>query len=157
MLVSCSDPIGDSNLDAAEKTYLRVLEIDSTCRHAFGYLGLVHHLQGRIEDAIVRYHEALALNPLNMHLLDLLALALDASADNGLFSKTADEEFAARMRAASAKEAAFREIREKAIAANKGGSPGLFFGVPPGPDMYEGQRLARQVPPNLFSSTGGPL
>lgn len=97
------------------------------------------------------------MNPLNMHLLDLLGLALDASADNGLFSKTADEEFAARMRAASAREAAFREVREKAIAANKGGSPGLFFGVPPGPDMYEGQRLARQAPPTLLSSTGGPL
>ena len=54
--------MGDSNLDAAEKTYLRVLEIDSTCRHAFGYLGLVHHLQGRIEDAIVRYTKRLPSN-----------------------------------------------------------------------------------------------
>ncbi|KZV72988.1 TPR-like protein [Peniophora sp. CONT] len=154
-LGTCYRKLG--NLDAAEKTYLRVLEIDSHSRHALGYLGLVHHLQGRIEDAIVRYHEALSTNPLNMHLLDLLALALDASADNGLFSKTADEDFAARMRASSTKEAAFRAVREKAIESNKGQSPGLFFGVPPGPDMYEGQRQARQAPPTLLSSTGGPL
>ncbi|KAI0034227.1 TPR-like protein [Vararia minispora EC-137] len=137
-LGTCYRKLG--NLAEAERTYIRVLEIDNRSAPALGFLGLVYHLMGRIDDAIVRYHEALAVNPLNMHLLDLLNLALESVVDIGLFGKTSDAAWAERMRENGRREAAGNKVRERAIAENKAGGKGLFYGMPPGPDLWETKR-----------------
>ncbi|KAG6864048.1 hypothetical protein C0993_009539 [Termitomyces sp. T159_Od127] len=46
---------------------------------ALGFLGLVHHLLGELDKAIVKYHEALSIDPINPHVLELLNMALEAS------------------------------------------------------------------------------
>ncbi|ETW83193.1 hypothetical protein HETIRDRAFT_245129, partial [Heterobasidion irregulare TC 32-1] len=66
-------------LEEAKDAYIRVLEIDSRSAAALGFLGLVYHLSDRVHDAIVKYHEALSINPLDGHVLDLLNLALEAT------------------------------------------------------------------------------
>jgi anaphase-promoting complex subunit 6 len=139
-----------SDLAAAEKTYIRVLEIDSRSGPALGFLGLVYHLMGRLDDAIQRYHDALALNPLSMHVLDLLTLALDALADTGLFSRTADTQWAQRMRERGRRDTQTRDASERIILANREQAKGLFFGVPPGPDLWEARKkqLEDTLPPS---------
>lgn len=104
-------------LDEASSAYIKVLEIDSRSAPALGFLGLVYHLMDRLGDAIVRYHEALSINPINAHVLELLNLALEASADAGPFARfggtNMGEEWASQMRAHAAREAQLRAARAK--------------------------------------------
>ena len=44
-------------LDEARVTYQKVLELDSRHSIALGFLGLVYHLMGNLDKAIVKYHE----------------------------------------------------------------------------------------------------
>jgi len=112
-------------LDEASSAYVKVLEIDSRSAPALGFLGLVYHLMDRLDDAIVRYHEALSINPINAHVLELLNLALEASADAGPFTRlggsSTGEEWVSQMRAHAARE----EQLKAAWAKDKGSEPEL--------------------------------
>ncbi|RDB26326.1 Anaphase-promoting complex subunit cut9 [Hypsizygus marmoreus] len=66
-------------LQEAKETYQKVLELDSRHSMALGFLGLVHHLMGEIDKAIVKYHEALSIDPINPHVLELLNMALESN------------------------------------------------------------------------------
>ncbi|KIJ52633.1 hypothetical protein M422DRAFT_776246 [Sphaerobolus stellatus SS14] len=72
-------------LAEAKVNYLKVLEIDPRHAPALAFLGLVHHLMDQADQAIIRYHESLSIDPLNPHTLELLNLALDAIADGPPF------------------------------------------------------------------------
>jgi len=102
-------------LSEAREAYIKVLEIDSRSAPALGFLGLVYHLMDKLDDAIVKYHEALSINPINPHVLELLNLALEASADAGPFVRLGgagrSEEWTGQMRAYAAREAQFKALR----------------------------------------------
>ncbi|KAF8807066.1 TPR-like protein [Phlegmacium glaucopus] len=66
-------------LEEARVTYQKVLELDSRHSIALGFLGLVYHLMGNLDKAIVKYHEALSVDPINPHILELLNTALESS------------------------------------------------------------------------------
>ncbi|KAG6915872.1 hypothetical protein DXG01_009480 [Tephrocybe rancida] len=66
-------------LQEAKETYQRVLELDSRHSMALGFLGLVYHLLGQLDNAIIKYHEALSVDPINPHVLELLNMALEAN------------------------------------------------------------------------------
>ncbi|CAE6461847.1 unnamed protein product [Rhizoctonia solani] len=68
-------------LQEAKEGYMRVLEIEPRQTIAIASLGITHHLLFELEDAIARYHEALAIEPLAAHVADLLYNALEANAD----------------------------------------------------------------------------
>ncbi|KAF8573479.1 TPR-like protein [Ramaria rubella] len=68
-------------LGEAKCHYLKVLEIEPRHAPALAFLGMVHHLMDQVDQAIVRYHEALSIDPLNSHTLDLLNVALEATAE----------------------------------------------------------------------------
>ncbi|KAI0067340.1 TPR-like protein [Artomyces pyxidatus] len=114
-LGTCYRKLG--NLEEAKGAYVKVLEIDSRSSAALGFLGLVYHLMDRVHDAIVKYHEALSIHPLNGHVLDLLNLALEQSADEGVFGKDGpeggEEAWAARMQAHGERERTLKTMREK--------------------------------------------
>ena len=58
--------------------------------------------------------QALSINPINAHVLELLNLALEASADAGPFGGTSTgEEWANQMRAHAAREAQLKAARAK--------------------------------------------
>jgi len=67
-------------LEDAKLQYQRVLEIEPRHAQGVGYLGLTYHLLNEVGKAIEKYHEALSLDPLNTHLIELLNLALDSHA-----------------------------------------------------------------------------
>ncbi|KAI0300772.1 hypothetical protein BC826DRAFT_990349 [Russula brevipes] len=102
-------------LSEAREAYIKVLEIDSRSAPALGFLGLVYHLMDKLDDAIVKYHEALSINSINPHVLELLNLALEASADAGPFVRLGgagrSEEWTGQMRAYAAREAQFKALR----------------------------------------------
>ncbi|KAI8982735.1 TPR-like protein [Trametes punicea] len=72
-------------LDQAKAAYQRVLEMDYRNVAALSFMGVTHHLLGNVEAAIVKYHEALSVDPINGYVLELLDLALESSADMGPF------------------------------------------------------------------------
>ncbi|KAI0046567.1 TPR-like protein [Auriscalpium vulgare] len=115
-LGTCLRKLG--NLEEAKAAYVKVLEIDSRSAAALGFLGLVYHLMDRVHDAVTKYHEALSINPLNGHVLDLLNLALEQSADDGQFSAGGppggEAAWAGRMRAHGERERALKRTRQKA-------------------------------------------
>ncbi|KAF9267586.1 TPR-like protein [Marasmius fiardii PR-910] len=63
----------------ARETYRKVLALDPRQSLALGFLGLVHHLTGDLENAIVKYHEALSVDPINAYIMELLNIALDSA------------------------------------------------------------------------------
>ncbi|KAI0325438.1 TPR-like protein [Cubamyces sp. BRFM 1775] len=72
-------------LAEAKREYQRVLEIDYRNVAALSFMGVTEHLLGNIESAIVKYHEALSIDPINGYVLELLDMALETSADMGPF------------------------------------------------------------------------
>ncbi|KAF9466498.1 TPR-like protein [Collybia nuda] len=68
-----------NRLEDAKTTYQKVLELDSRHSMALGFLGLVHHLLGDVDSAIIKYHEASSIDPSNAHVLELLNMALESS------------------------------------------------------------------------------
>ncbi|KAI0787967.1 TPR-like protein [Fomes fomentarius] len=73
------------HLEQAKAAYQKVLEIDYRNVSALSFMGVTHHLLGNVETAIVKYHEALSIEPINGYVLELLDLALETSADMGPF------------------------------------------------------------------------
>ncbi|KAI0349743.1 TPR-like protein [Trametes cingulata] len=72
-------------LQEAKAAYQRVLEIDYRNVPALSFMGVTQHLLGNVEAAIVKYHEALSIDPINGYVLELLELALETSAEMGPF------------------------------------------------------------------------
>ncbi|KAM6504448.1 cell division control protein 16 [Amanita muscaria] len=67
-------------LEEAKANYQRVLELEPYHSTALGFLGMVFHLLGDLDKAIVKYHEALSMDPINAHILELLNIALEQTA-----------------------------------------------------------------------------
>ena len=69
-------------LDDARVTYQTVLKLDSRHSMALGFLGLVYHLSGDIDNAIIKYHEVCPVNFIptrgNSHLLCSQSLSIDS-------------------------------------------------------------------------------
>ncbi|KAF8273363.1 hypothetical protein EI94DRAFT_1716538 [Lactarius quietus] len=114
-------------LDEASSAYIK--------RTCLGFLGLVYHLMDRIDDAIIRYHEALSINPINAHVLELLNLALEAGADAGPFARlggtTGVRTRETQLRAARAKEKEREpELASRVIFADmqEGSEAGMTLG-----------------------------
>ncbi|KAF7327565.1 TPR-REGION domain-containing protein [Mycena kentingensis (nom. inval.)] len=63
--------------ELAEASYQRVLDLDPRHPQALGFMGIVYHLTDRIDKAILKYHEALSVEQLNPHIIELLNIALD--------------------------------------------------------------------------------
>ncbi|KAJ7227065.1 cell division control protein 16 [Mycena pura] len=63
--------------DQAEAAYQKVLDLDPRHPVALGFLGLVYHLTDNLDKAILKYHEALSVEQLNPHIMELLQIALD--------------------------------------------------------------------------------
>jgi len=66
-------------LTDARDTYKKVIEIDSRNVPALVFLGSVYQLLDDPDRAIVKYHEALSLNPINGQAIALLNVSLDAT------------------------------------------------------------------------------
>ncbi|KXN88482.1 Anaphase-promoting complex subunit cut9 [Leucoagaricus sp. SymC.cos] len=59
-------------LDDAQETYQKVLELDPRHSVALGFLGMVYHLKGDLDQAI-----SLSVDPANPHILEVLNMAID--------------------------------------------------------------------------------
>ncbi|KAJ3876094.1 cell division control protein 16 [Lentinula edodes] len=70
--------------EQAKEAYQKVLILDPRHSLALGFLGLVHHLTNDLDHAIVKYHEALSVDPTNGYVLELLNMALESAANYGL-------------------------------------------------------------------------
>ncbi|KAJ8586943.1 TPR-like protein [Rhizopogon salebrosus TDB-379] len=75
------------NYEMAKINYQRVLEIEPQHPQGLGFLGMVYHHLGEIDKAIVKYHEALCIDPINGHLVELLNLALESDICCGSLDK----------------------------------------------------------------------
>ncbi|KAJ7599294.1 hypothetical protein C8J56DRAFT_916352 [Mycena floridula] len=70
--------------EESRDAYQKVLNLDPRHRIALGYIGMVYHFMGQQDKAIVKYHEALSIDPINAHVMELLNLALESSTSAGL-------------------------------------------------------------------------
>ncbi|KAI6013046.1 hypothetical protein EDC04DRAFT_2609437 [Pisolithus marmoratus] len=73
--------------EKAKENYQRVLEIEPQHRQGLGFLGMVYHFQDEVDKAIVKYHEALSVDPINNHIIELLNLALESNITCGSWEK----------------------------------------------------------------------
>ncbi|KAF8905026.1 hypothetical protein CPB84DRAFT_1676979 [Gymnopilus junonius] len=82
-------------LDDARAAYQKVLELDSQHSIALGFLGIVYHLMGNLDKAIIKYHEACPFNvdPINPYILELLNTALESSVVTTPSTQSLDAEF----------------------------------------------------------------
>ncbi|KAF5388872.1 hypothetical protein D9757_005688 [Collybiopsis confluens] len=70
--------------EQAKEAYEKVLLLDPRHALALGFLGLVYHLTNDLDHAIIKYHEALSIDPINGYVLELLNMALESAANYGL-------------------------------------------------------------------------
>ncbi|KAJ7650412.1 cell division control protein 16, partial [Roridomyces roridus] len=70
--------------EEAQAAYQKVLDVEPRHPVALGFLGMVYHLCDSLDKAILKYHEALSVDQLNPHIMELLQLALDQTASAGL-------------------------------------------------------------------------
>lgn len=70
--------------DDARECFLRVIELDAACAPAYIALGMCAHRQGDLAGAVGWYHEGLGIDPRDPVGTELLAIALDARAAQGL-------------------------------------------------------------------------
>ncbi|KAF8150604.1 cell division control protein 16 [Crassisporium funariophilum] len=103
-----------NRLEEARVTYQKVLELDSRHSIALGFLGLVHHLMGNLDKAIVKYHEALSIDPINPHILELLNTALESSGVTRPSVHGTDAEFKQAVRSLKAKYSRLGKGKERA-------------------------------------------
>lgn len=86
----------------AKAAYERVLQLDPRNAAALGFLGMVYHLMYDLDNAIIKYHECLSVDPINGHVLELLNLALDTNSSVGLLGQKGlpggEEEWTRKMR-----------------------------------------------------------
>ncbi|KAF9223525.1 TPR-like protein [Gyrodon lividus] len=75
------------NFELAKANYKQVLEIEPQHPQGLGFMGMVYHHLEDIDQAIVKYHEALSVDPINGHLIELLNLALESNAACGSWEK----------------------------------------------------------------------
>ncbi|KIY65733.1 TPR-like protein [Cylindrobasidium torrendii FP15055 ss-10] len=61
----------------ALQAYQTVLDLEPGNATALAFKGMVHHLQREFDPAILAYHEALSIDPLNSRVLELLNIALE--------------------------------------------------------------------------------
>ncbi|KAI0648950.1 TPR-like protein [Trametes meyenii] len=73
------------NFQEAKRVYQIVLGMDYRNVAALSFIGITEHLMDNVEAAIVKYHQALSIDPINGYVLELLEMALEASADMGPF------------------------------------------------------------------------
>ncbi|TPX42964.1 hypothetical protein SeMB42_g04920 [Synchytrium endobioticum] len=66
--------------DKAKTCYNKVLQMNPASANAMSVLGMIHHLEGKVSDAIVYYHNALATQPSDILTTELLDRALQDSA-----------------------------------------------------------------------------
>ncbi|KAF9565181.1 TPR-like protein [Agrocybe pediades] len=99
-------------LEDARAAYQKVVELDPQNSIAFGFLGIVHHLMGNVDKAIVKYHESLSIDPINPHILELLNTALEVSAMAPVTSQTMDPEFKQAAKALKQKYGAYASSRK---------------------------------------------
>ncbi|GAA6027906.1 hypothetical protein JCM8097_001775 [Rhodosporidiobolus ruineniae] len=64
--------------DSAYTSFRRVLELDPRHAGAYAALGIVEHQRGGYQEAIARYHEALALTPQDPLVISLLSTSLQS-------------------------------------------------------------------------------
>ncbi|KAI6110197.1 hypothetical protein EDD16DRAFT_1486805 [Pisolithus croceorrhizus] len=86
--------------EKAKQNYQRVLEIEPQHRQGLGFLGMVYHFQDEVDKAIVKYHEALSVDPINNHIIELLNLALESNIACGSWERVypgGEEAFRAMM------------------------------------------------------------
>jgi tetratricopeptide (TPR) repeat protein len=62
--------------DEACKYFDLVLSVNPNSASAYSSLGVIYHLNGKIDDAIVKYHQALAIAPDDSVTLEMLEQAL---------------------------------------------------------------------------------
>ncbi|BGP14743.1 hypothetical protein JCM10213_004317 [Rhodosporidiobolus nylandii] len=62
--------------DAAYLSFRRVIELEPRHGAAYSGMGIVEHARGRLQEAVARYHEALAIAPADPTTISLLSLAL---------------------------------------------------------------------------------
>lgn len=70
--------------DDARECFLHVIELDAACAPAYIALGMCAHRQGDLAGAVGWYHEGLGIDPRDPIGTELLAMALDARAAQGL-------------------------------------------------------------------------
>ncbi|KZT29838.1 TPR-like protein [Neolentinus lepideus HHB14362 ss-1] len=68
----------------AKSAYERVTRIDPRSAPALAFLGMTLHLMDDVDQAIVRYHEALSIEPMNPFVLELLNMALEQNVEMGV-------------------------------------------------------------------------
>ncbi|PPQ91029.1 hypothetical protein CVT25_013954 [Psilocybe cyanescens] len=113
-------------LEDARAAYQKVLELDARNAIALGFLGIVYHLQGDLDKAIVKYHEALSVDPINPQILDLLNIALESSAVPMPSKDATEAEFVTAVKALKVKYSRFMvKGKEKAMG---GGTDSMTIG-----------------------------
>ena len=70
--------------DDARECFLRVIELDAACAPAYIALGMCAHRQCDLAGAVGWYHEGLGIDPRDPVGTELLGIALDARAAQGL-------------------------------------------------------------------------
>ncbi|KZP00555.1 TPR-like protein [Calocera viscosa TUFC12733] len=70
-------------LEEAKINFRKVLDLQPRNASAMTSLGMVQHLSGEVDDAIMSYHEALSVRPADNDTITLLNLALEDAADAG--------------------------------------------------------------------------
>ncbi|TFK46093.1 TPR-like protein [Heliocybe sulcata] len=68
----------------AKSTYERATRIEPRCAPALAFLGMTLHFMDEVDQAIVRYHEALSIEPMNPFVLELLNMALEQNLEMGI-------------------------------------------------------------------------
>ncbi len=103
-------------MDDALETYKKVLELDPRHAVALGFLGMVYHLKGDLDQAIIRYHEvrfiffplsllepynnlklpvskSLSVEPANPQILEVLNMAIESVTSKVQSQVSSDAEF----------------------------------------------------------------
>lgn len=98
-------------MDDALETYKKVLELNPRHAVALGFLGMVYHLKGDLDEAIVKYHEvrplpslpikhtvntvsqSLSVEPANPHILEVLNMAIESVTSKVQGQASSDAEF----------------------------------------------------------------
>ncbi|KAH7920411.1 TPR-like protein [Leucogyrophana mollusca] len=75
------------NYHKAKENYQRVLEISPQHPQGLAYMGMIYHQLDEVDKAIEKYHEALSVDPINGHVIELLNLALESNIACGALDK----------------------------------------------------------------------
>ncbi|EIN10021.1 TPR-like protein [Punctularia strigosozonata HHB-11173 SS5] len=85
-LGTCYRKLG--RLDEAKAAYMRVIQVSPHNDEALAFLGIVSHLQGDVDGAILKYHESLSVRT-NKYVQELLELALEDNSSPERLARTA--------------------------------------------------------------------